>query len=142
MLEEIAAWAGKTVEIPSDAYRAMTPEELNQLEDGGLMEVGAHTVNHPQLSFQTPEVQREEIFSSKADLEDMVNHRVGEFSYPYGGHSDVTISLVEEAGYDHSVSTHQESVWHRSRPFEIPRIEITNISGEEFEKRLSGWLNS
>ena len=141
LLEQICAWAGKPFDPPIDSYRPMNPDELILLEQGGLVGVGGHTANHPQLSFQSEGVQRDEIFRCKTDLEAMLNHPVTGFAYPYGGRSSATVSLVEEAGFRHAVTTYQESVWYRSRPFELPRIEITNIDGDEFERRLTAWLN-
>ncbi|HBE17055.1 MAG TPA: polysaccharide deacetylase, partial [Cyanobacteria bacterium UBA11367] len=49
VLEEVAEWSGMGSQSRS-THRIMSPEEIKILGADGLVEVGAHTVNHPVLS--------------------------------------------------------------------------------------------
>jgi len=42
-------------------HRALTPDQLRELAEGGLVEVGAHTVTHPVLASLPPASQHQEI---------------------------------------------------------------------------------
>ena len=55
-----------------------------ELVDGGLIELGAHTSHHPMLPQLSFERQKEEIQSSKRDLESLLGKKIAGFSYPNG----------------------------------------------------------
>lgn len=70
------------------------------------MEIGSHSVNHRNLRKLKPADAREEIFSSKARLEDTFGVPIHHFAFPYGGwrKSDLR-DLVRQAGYESAVTT-------------------------------------
>jgi peptidoglycan/xylan/chitin deacetylase (PgdA/CDA1 family) len=69
---------------PRSTHRCMTAEELTLIAQGGLVDLGAHTVAHRSLAHATPEEQRQELDGSKTFLENLLGHPVLDFSYPYG----------------------------------------------------------
>lgn len=138
-LAELRDWAG-TSAIGRSSHRPLTLGEVAAVDEGGLIELGAHTVNHPALANISRAVQQEEIQQSKAHLEDILRHPVHSFAYPYGSFSEQTPSLVQEAGFTRACSTITERVYAHTNPFLLPRIEVQNWDGEEFTHRLSRWL--
>jgi len=76
----------------------MTVEELIAISRDGLIDLGAHTVNHPDLATLPSERQRWEIEMSKRQLEAWLGRPVRWFAYPYGSGNSVTRQLVKEAG--------------------------------------------
>lgn len=83
--------------------RVMNVDQLRDLLRCG-MTIGAHSRTHPNL-LEIPEARaREEIFGSKADLEQALGARIDLFAYPYGAHHRVQVNLVREAGYRAAVS--------------------------------------
>jgi peptidoglycan/xylan/chitin deacetylase (PgdA/CDA1 family) len=138
-LAELYAWAATTPSL-RDTHRPMTAEELCALETGGLVEIGAHTVHHPLLHTQSAELQQAEIMHSKARLEQILGHSVDSFAYPFGVYCKNTIALVEAAGFNCACTTVEESVWPGDHRFQLPRFEVRNWSGAEFEQRLLHWL--
>ena len=68
----------------------LSPDEVTQLADGGLIEVGAHSKTHPVFSRLTEAEQWSEINASKIYLEEILGKPVAGFSYPYGGRADYT----------------------------------------------------
>lgn len=140
-LTEIYNWA--TVQpVARSSHRPMTAAELCHLEAGGVVEIGAHTVHHPLLSAQTPSVQQAEISESKASLEAILGHPVQSFAYPFGVYSQETIGLVQQTGFSCACTTVAESVWQGDHSLQLPRFEVRNWSGDEFEHRLSRWLQT
>jgi peptidoglycan/xylan/chitin deacetylase (PgdA/CDA1 family) len=139
-LAEIMAWANvKPVARPT--HRPLTSEEVCMLEQGGLIEVGAHTVTHPLLATYSLSFQRDEIRTGKRDLEDLLGHPVTSFSYPHGSYTAETVGLVREAGFNCACSTITDSIgWRNTDLLQLPRFSVGNWGGEEFDRRLSTWL--
>ena len=122
-----------------ESHRVMTEQELRLLGDGGLIEVGAHTVTHPQLSSLAPGEQEQEIKTSKRQLEELTGRRIETFAYPYGGTKDYTrrsADLVRNAGFSLACSNFPGIVWRTTNKFELPRILVRDWDGEEFGRRL------
>jgi peptidoglycan/xylan/chitin deacetylase (PgdA/CDA1 family) len=138
-LDEIIAWA-EVKPAARTTQRPVTFEEAIRLEEGALLEVGAHTVTHPFLSAHPLSLQRDEIRQSKADLEDVLGHTVTSFSYPHGNYTAETVSLVREAGFSCACNTVSGNIWRNADLFQLPRFEVRNWGGEEFERGLSKWF--
>lgn len=117
-------------------YRALTSDEVSRLAEGGLVEIGSHTVTHPVLSAQPREVQRWEMVNSKRHLEAMVGDPVTTFCYPYGDTCETTTQLAQEAGFEAACSTFQRLVRRQADPFQLPRFFVDDWDGDEFARRL------
>jgi peptidoglycan/xylan/chitin deacetylase (PgdA/CDA1 family) len=82
----------------------LTADQLVQLDAGGI-EIGAHTVSHPDLTrLPAAEVQRE-VADSKAMLEGLLRHPVLDFCYPSGKTSPAVVQQVEAAGFQSATTT-------------------------------------
>jgi peptidoglycan/xylan/chitin deacetylase (PgdA/CDA1 family) len=123
-----------------ESHRTMTADELRQLASGNLIEIGAHTVTHARLSSLPVEQQRHEIAQSKHTLDDLLDRRVGSFSYPFGNHADYTpetVRLVREAGFDHACSNFGGAVRRGTADrFQLNRVLVRDWDGDEFARRL------
>jgi peptidoglycan/xylan/chitin deacetylase (PgdA/CDA1 family) len=122
-------------------YRAMSGEELARLACCRILDIGAHTVRHPLLPALGGPVQRQEIRESKAWLEEAIGRPVGPFSYPHGGFTDQTISLVREAGFGSAFSTRAAVATARDGRYAIPRVVPEGKDGDSFARFLRGWLS-
>ncbi|MGB5714567.1 MAG: polysaccharide deacetylase family protein [Waterburya sp.] len=142
LLEQITAWANYSFPEPRTSHRPMTIAELSEIERGGIIDLGGHTVSHPLLSEQSLGLQREEIQQSKLNLEKLLNHPVHSFAYPFGAYSPETLPLVEEAGFNYACSTLETTVWRKSDRYLLPRFEVQNWNKVEFERKLLNWLHS
>ena len=76
----------------------LTLGEIRDLDRAGV-EIGAHTVNHPELDVLAEMAARAEIETSKRALEDGLGKSVPSFAYPHGYSSPTTRRLVREAGF-------------------------------------------
>jgi peptidoglycan/xylan/chitin deacetylase (PgdA/CDA1 family) len=138
-LQEIQGWiSGEAKARP--AYRTLSPEEVELLGRGGLVEIGAHTITHPFLSVHPEAFQQREIEQGKIDLEAITGRPVNSFAYPHGDYDERTVALVRQAGFVCACSIEETSVWRHSGPFLLPRLKVNNYNGEGFIRRLLGVL--
>jgi peptidoglycan/xylan/chitin deacetylase (PgdA/CDA1 family) len=141
ILDELLAWAGAQSTDRPD-YLPLTPDEMHRLEQGGLVEVGAHTMTHPVLSTLPPTAQQIEIQQSKTELEKVLGHSVTSFSYPFGSRSDYTmetVGIVREAGFACACSNFPEVIWNGTDLFQLPRILVRDWDGDTFARMLRSW---
>ncbi|MBC8488101.1 MAG: polysaccharide deacetylase family protein [Bacteroidetes bacterium] len=142
VLDQLLALADSNPMI-RDTHRLLTPDEVIQLADKDLVEIGAHTVTHPMLSRLPRVEQKKEIQKSKAHLEEILGHSVPSFSYPYGTLNDYTaetINIVRDAGFTCACSNFPDVVWRRTDLFQLPRFVVRDWDGEEFARHLNNWI--
>lgn len=101
----------------------MTLAQVPSLEWHG-MEVGAHTVTHPQLdTLRAPELDRE-LRESRATLEDVLGHRVTHLAYPHGYNSRAVRGAVRRAGYASAVAVRHALSSETDEPYRIARLIV------------------
>jgi peptidoglycan/xylan/chitin deacetylase (PgdA/CDA1 family) len=98
-------------------------DQIAQLEASGLIEIGAHTVNHLYLAKQSAKIQNPEIIDNKITLEAHLGHPVLTFAYPYGSYTATTVNLVRAAGFTSAVTTLTGTVQSRSKLLTLYRIQ-------------------
>jgi peptidoglycan/xylan/chitin deacetylase (PgdA/CDA1 family) len=139
----LLSWSG--IEPSSrPTHRTLSPEEVIRLADGGLVEIGSHTVSHPLLSYLPAGAQKDEIATSKAHLEEILGRRVIGFAYPYGNRSDYsseTVSAVQEAGFDYACSNFGGNIGPDTDWWQLPRFLVRDWNGDDFADRLREWLS-
>jgi peptidoglycan/xylan/chitin deacetylase (PgdA/CDA1 family) len=91
------------------------------------------------LAAQPVDVQQEELRASKTWLESFLGRPVRSFSYPYGGSHHFTPNTVDaarEAGFDRACTTIPRYVRGGDGPYELGRIQVPDVNGEQFENFL------
>jgi peptidoglycan/xylan/chitin deacetylase (PgdA/CDA1 family) len=83
----------------------LKPDQVQQIVDSGLIEIGAHTVHHSYLKKLDLKTVKKEVEVSKAMLEDEFHIPVVSFAYPYGAFDAQAIEIVKNAGFKTAVST-------------------------------------
>jgi len=76
----------------------MNREELKELINRG-MEIGSHTMNHPNLRGFSESELKNEIQNSKIILERMLGQEIKVLAYPYGAFDCQVIRIVRESNY-------------------------------------------
>ena len=125
--------------VGQTSYRILAPEEIVRLTQGGLIEVGGHTMTHPVLSGLTREDQLKEIQDNKKLLENILGHEISGFAYPYGtlfAFTRETVTLVQECGYKYACSNYPDLVRKGSNPYKLPRLIVRDWDGDEFARCL------
>ena len=139
VLDRLLNWAGMAPMVRA-THRALEPDEIVNLDRGGIVEVGSHTVNHLALSTQPSQVQREEIQPSKADLEGWLEHAVRSFAYPHGLYTRESVAFVREVGFEYACACLYRPVRPSSDLFLLPRVSVFNWDGDEFACHLRAWI--
>ena len=109
--------------------------ELAGLRDAG-MELGSHSVSHPNLTeLDSMELTRQ-IAQSKADLEQKLHIHVNSFCYPSGAYDLTTQEQVRLAGFENATTTRWDN--DDTDIFALPRRRVAGESSAE----AFGWIVS
>lgn len=127
----------------------MTWEEVREILVHGI-EVGSHTVSHPQLCGLSEEMVSSEIGNSKQAIEDKLGCSVVSFSYPFAfpEHDRQFIRLIRELlqmhGYKNGVCTTIGTASREHDVFFLPRLPANAYDDLKFyQAKLEGsydWL--
>jgi len=102
----------------SRSFEFMNEEDLKNISQNSLFEIGSHTTDHADLGIITDEEKlRYEILHDKNTLEDMTGKPVQRLAFPFGGHSNVSpqaLDVIQAAGF-RSAFTIVPSFWSRQR---------------------------
>ena len=140
VLDELLAWAGANP-ASRPTHRTLSLQEVCSLGQGGLVEVGSHTVTHPALSTLPVSLQQDEIRWSKDLLEEILGRPVMTFAYPHGDYTAETLTVVREAEFACACSTAANLVCRETDRFQLPRVQVHDWDGDEFARRLSVWFD-
>jgi glycosyltransferase involved in cell wall biosynthesis/peptidoglycan/xylan/chitin deacetylase (PgdA/CDA1 family) len=122
--------------VPDDFHLA-TFEELRQL-DPTVMEIGSHTLTHPQLDrIEDRLVLEQEITGAKRELEFRVGRPVPHFCYPAGAYNERAVEEVKRAGHVCGLTVEYGINKPDKSPFELQRLGLSPEVAQ-FKCRLSG----
>jgi peptidoglycan/xylan/chitin deacetylase (PgdA/CDA1 family) len=99
--------------------RILDDDDLRELAGEGW-EIGAHTVNHTDLSTLDYDRCREEIANSCEQLSRLTDAAVETFAYPFGRYGPTAVRAVRDCGLVAAVTVGTRG-WN---PFELPRAMI------------------
>ncbi len=116
----------------------MTESELATLIEGGVVRLGAHSINHASLSDLSLEESRLEIRGSQAQCQEFTAEPVDGFAYPYGNMTPDVCKEVEAAGFSWACAAEAGFVDGKpSQYFRLPRIPAPNVAGQAFATVLA-----
>jgi peptidoglycan/xylan/chitin deacetylase (PgdA/CDA1 family) len=141
LLDHLQDWAAIKNKEASNC-RAMTSDELLNLANGGMVDVGAHTVTHPILSRLSAQAQKSEIMQSKQTLVATLKGEVKSFSYPHGRPSEETIKIVRHSGFSNGCASYNGVASGGTDCFHLPRFWIQDSGGKQFARWLKRWLSN
>ena len=99
----------------------MSWEQAGEMNKAG-MEIGAHTLDHLDLTVIDQGEARRQIEQSKIDIEARLGVIVSSFCYPSGRYTGETVALVRELGFANATTTRWDDDY--SDPFAYPRRRI------------------
>lgn len=94
-------WPAATEQTPADM---MTAAQVREMADAGI-EFGSHLLEHRRLTEMSAAEQAEQLATSKARLEAIIERPVSSIAYPYGAYDDGVIERTRAAGYRFGVTT-------------------------------------
>jgi peptidoglycan/xylan/chitin deacetylase (PgdA/CDA1 family) len=104
-------------DVPGEAGELIRAEEARALHDAG-MELGSHTLTHPDLrTLDDAELVRE-LVESKLAIEDVTGEPCRTLAYPYGLYDERIVRAAGDAGYELAFGW-LPGPW---RPLEAPRL--------------------
>lgn len=80
-------------------------DDIRKLVGSGVAEIGAHTIDHPNLVGLSVADQQKQIVDSKNVLENELGIKITTFAYPYGRYNASTVGIVKQAGFSTAVTT-------------------------------------
>jgi peptidoglycan/xylan/chitin deacetylase (PgdA/CDA1 family) len=140
VMDRLLAWAGLQSADVRRTHAVMQPQQVAELARDGLVQIGAHTINHPDLPSQDRATQHDEIGSSKRQLEDWLGAEVTGFAYPYGLYNDESVDAVRDIGFDFACAGDHQLVRRRAHPLLLPRIDVPIGSGDAVARLLRRWF--
>jgi peptidoglycan/xylan/chitin deacetylase (PgdA/CDA1 family) len=127
----------RAAEIPDDT-RTLTRDEVVQLADHDLIEIGAHSVTHPPLPAIPASRSAPEIRESRTFLTALTGKPVHGFSYPHGRYSTETVEQVRDAGFRYACVATPTPPAAMPDPLLLPRVPVPDCGGEELLRLLHG----
>ncbi|MGA1985508.1 MAG: polysaccharide deacetylase family protein [Candidatus Sulfotelmatobacter sp.] len=142
-IENMAAKMGVSIpETAPEKYAPCSWNELREMADSGLVDIGSHTVTHPILASITDEESWHELTVSRAQIEEGLDRPVVSFCFPNGKPVDYRhsqLQQVKDAGYAGAVVADFGMITSRTNPYELPRIGVSGCSDAlSFSKDLDG----
>lgn len=134
----IKRWAGYSAESARDS--PMDSNQLTDLSDHSLFTLGVHTSTHPALDNHPPDVQLEEISTSKQLLEKQYGKEINVISYPYGRLNGITINIVSALKFSAGFTTTEKVAGKNSYPLTLGRFQVNNYSGDQLKKQIDNWF--
>lgn len=124
--------------LPDAAGRLpmLSGPRLRDLAADGV-EMGAHSMTHPQLDLVSPDRARREIADSKDALEQLLGSPVTTFAYPHGHHTGRTRQLVVDAGYTSAAAVRNMYSHDGDDLFAVARLTITCTTTPSDIERLA-----
>jgi len=140
-LDAVSEQWGISAAPPPDA-RPLTPSEFVQLADSEMVTIGAHTVDHVRLRGRPAGEQKDNIVSSKEELERLSGQAILHFAYPFGGQDsfdDHSVDAVRSAGFETACTTIPGNAMPTADPHRLPRRMVKNWSRLHFKVALERW---
>lgn len=114
----------------------MTTPQLREVVQSGLVEIGAHTITHPNLTTLPIDIAKKEIEESKSSLENLLGIKVVSFAYPYGGYNEQLAELTKKAGYTNATTTKGGFIVNQDNRYIMFRIHPGAAIGEDLLRVL------
>jgi peptidoglycan/xylan/chitin deacetylase (PgdA/CDA1 family) len=111
-------------ESPDDGDTVMTDQQIAALDRDGF-EISSHTICHPVLSDLDDRGLEAELAGSRRRLDEIVGHRIGGISYPYGACDARVLRAAHQAGYEMGFTVEPNGVDGATDRLRIGRFEVT-----------------
>ncbi|MBD3360163.1 MAG: polysaccharide deacetylase family protein [Candidatus Buchananbacteria bacterium] len=102
----------------------LSDEQIKELSESSLVEVGSHTIYHPKLTQISKPERLKELEISKDELEELLNTDITILSYPFGLYNQEIKDLAKAVGYKAGLTFDQDAWQDPQDLFELKRISV------------------
>lgn len=128
----------KKTNTPKKTFQNMSVENIKVVDKSGLIEIGAHTMNHPILKNENDISSQYEIKESINELSNILNRKIKYFAYPNGipelDFSERERKYLKESDILLAFSTDSKNFSLYDDKTSIPRIGISSSENMNFLK--------
>jgi peptidoglycan/xylan/chitin deacetylase (PgdA/CDA1 family) len=138
IMDKVRAWAG-TKASGRDTFRAVNWDELGKIARHPLIEVGSHTVTHPNLGKIGKEAQTREMRTSKEVLDKVLPYPSKTIAYPFGDHGDFdedTFVAAKDCGYEMGLTTVRGPIVKDTPRYAMPRLFVKNWDASTLDRMM------
>jgi len=108
-----------------EGIERLTPAQIQEMAASGLVEFGAHTLHHVNLTTLDAAAAEQEIRESRSQVEALAGS-CATFAYPFGRFAPEHEAMVRAAGYSAAVSTRKTIEPLRAdNRYRLPRISTS-----------------
>lgn len=111
----------KETATPAKEAMNMDEKQLYEVSNSGLVDIGAHTLNHPRLINENDQTASYEISESIDRLSSILNKEIKYFVYPNGDYGEREISILKSKGIKLAFTTERGKLSNQDNPLKIPR---------------------
>lgn len=116
----------------------LTTAQLKEMKAAGV-EIGSHTMTHPDLRRKSDRQLRFELAESKRILERDLDIQIKAFAYPGGALNNRVVAAVKAAGYESATTTVHSILQNPADLFRLRRVHIDDDQ-ENFIARVQGLM--
>lgn len=131
-------WVSRLRDLPR--LEILTWTEILEISHAGIS-IGAHTVNHPDLTTLPARQVVRELRDCRAAIEDRIGLSVDSLAYPYGAVSPAVRGIAREE-FKLACGTRLQFAGLGSDPFDLPRIDAGYLRRTWWMSRLDTRLGS
>ena len=104
----------------------LSNEQIKEMLDSGLIEIGSHTLDHVNLPKLTKDEKEKQIIESQKQIEEIFNIKCTSFAYPFGFFDNQDVEILKNSSYTNA-TTVVNGVYDKTKysDFLIPRIMIS-----------------
>lgn len=110
-----------------EGIQKLSAEQIEEMVASGLVEFGAHTLHHVNLTTLSADAALQEMRDSRLKVEALAG-ACRSFAYPFGRFNAEHEKMAEEAGFDSAVSTRKKiEEINKTNRFRLPRISTNGV---------------
>jgi peptidoglycan/xylan/chitin deacetylase (PgdA/CDA1 family) len=129
-IEEVIRRYQRVTNTAKKEGQNVTVNELKEIDQSGLVSIGAHTINHPILKNETDLQCQYEIAESVNELASILKHAIRYFAYPNGipllDFAEREEKLVRDIGIELAFTTESKGLSSTDNRMRIPRVQISS----------------
>jgi peptidoglycan/xylan/chitin deacetylase (PgdA/CDA1 family) len=137
-VDRLVAWLGP-VDLLAQGAQRLDRHQLRQLHRAGV-EIGAHSVSHPNLSLLGLDELRDELVRSRDVLQAWLDAPVRGFAHPGGWQHAQARDVLAEQGYAYALTTESGLNLAPPDPMNLRRVGMPDAPLADFRRAFGGAL--